>query len=174
MMFNESWLSELMALQKKAAEMAKNKNTTDEIQGLVRSVLGQWGISGFPWEQNFQSGAFPRKEPFEGKTDSPSPEDHYNIDISEQKKSVQIQIQIPGIEEPNDLQIKLAANTLHIAATIKAMGENEGSFDRKIQLPSEVTPTGASAVYQDNRLRVMLPKMPPEGENIPFDFYPSP
>ncbi len=174
MMFNESWLSDLMELQKKAAETAQNKNSADEIQSLVRSVLGQWGISGFPWEQNFQSGGFPRNEPFEGKTDSPSHENHYNIDISEQKESVQIQIQIPGIVDPHGLQMKLAANTLHIMATTKGIGENEGSFDRKIRLPSEVTPTGASAVYKDNCLTVILPKIPPEGENIPFDFYPPP
>ncbi len=174
MMFNESWLSELMEMQKKATEMAKNKNSADEIQGLVKSVLGQWGISGFPWEQSFQSGGFPRNEPFEEKTDSPSHENHYNIDISEQKESVQIQIQIPGIGDPHDLQIKLGANTLHIAAAIKGTGDNEGSFSRKIRLPSEVTLTGASAVYKDNCLTVILPKIPPEGENIPFDFYPSP
>ncbi len=170
MIFGESWLSDLLELQKKASEMAKDKDSFEEIQGLVKTVLNQWGISGFPWEQNFQStGGFQKSEPFEAKTDL-----HFNVDISEKKQSIEIRIPIPGIEDPNDLQIKLSANSIHITATMNRMTENGVSFDQKIRLPSEVTPTGASAVYKDNYLTIILPKIPPEGEIIPFDFYPSP
>lgn len=176
MIFDESWLSELIELQKKASEMAKGRNSADDIQGLVKTVLNQWGISGFPWEQNSQSqteSGSQKSGPFEAKNDAPYNENHYNIDIAEKKQTIEIKIQIPGILDPNDLQIKLSANTLKIAATPNRMTENEGSFSRKIRLPSEVTPIGALAEYKDNYLTVTLPKMPPEGEIIPFDYYPS-
>ncbi len=168
MTFDQSWLSDLMEIQKKVDEIVKNKNSSNEIQSLVRTVLGQWGIPDFPWEGNSQfTGGFQKNEPYEAQNDP-----HFNIDISEKKQSIEIKIKLPGIEDSNGIQIKLSGNTLNINATMNRIDENESSFTRKIRLPSEVTPTGASAVYKNNYLSITLAKIPPEGESIPLDFYP--
>ncbi|HBF37190.1 MAG TPA: hypothetical protein DDW50_07700 [Firmicutes bacterium] len=170
MKFDQAWLSDLLNLQKRASELAKNNNSTSEIQDLVKTILNQYGINDLPWYENSQSSSSGKaKENAESKAAS----QYFNIDISEKKQYVQIQILMPGIEEPNNLLIKLSGNALDISGKSSLITENSGSFSREIRLPAEVTSTGVSALYKDDYLTITLPKIPPEGEVIPFDFYPS-
>jgi HSP20 family molecular chaperone IbpA len=164
MIFDQTWLAELLELQKKTVELTKGKNSVDEIQDLVMSLLNKWGISDLPWNGDFKShDLFWAKDIFESKTDQ-----HFNIDISEKKQHIQVRALIPGIENQSAISIKLSGNTICINGKSSCIANNEGSFDRKIQLPAEVTSAGASASYQENHLTIILPKIPADGEVIPL------
>ena len=165
-MFDQNWLSELFELQKKVAGFSNNPASVDEIQDLVMNVLNKWGINHLP-----SDGDFRYKDWFSAKNDEKFKSERYmNIDISETKQNILVRVVIPGIEDQADLAVKLLGNTLQINGKSSSFDENEGTFNRKIRLPAEDTPSGASAVYRDNQLTVTLPKAAANGEIIPLDF----
>jgi HSP20 family protein len=170
MIFDQTWLAELLELQRKAAELSKNKTSVDEVQDLVMTVLQKWGINDLPWDGDFKS-----RDSFWNKGNAePKTERYPNIDISETKQYVYIRILIPGIEEQNDLTVRLVNNTLCISGKSSILSNNDGSFSRTIRIPAVVTATGAEATYRDNHLAISLPKMlPHDSEVIPLSFFPS-
>jgi HSP20 family molecular chaperone IbpA len=170
MMFDQTWLAELLDLQRKTAEFTQGKKSVDEVQDLVMTVLNKWGINDLPWDGDFKSrGSFSPKGNEESKT-----EGYMNINISETKQHVIIKILIPGIADPNDLTVKLVNNVIYISGKNSILGNEEGSFSRKIRLPALVTTVCAEAIYRDNHLTITLPKMLTQGDEvIPLSFFPS-
>ena len=165
MIFDQAWMSELIELQKKAAALVKGNNPTDDIQGLVMEVLNKWGINKLPWDGDIKSRM--------GTNDTPERKSgqSLNIDISETKNNVLVQAFIPGIEDQNNLSVKLRDDTLMIAGKCNNLNNDDGSFSRKIRLPAEVTAIGAEATYRDGNLTISLPKITSEdGEIIPLNF----
>lgn len=166
MIFDQNLLAELLELQRKAADLTKSKTSVDEVQDLVMTLLNKWGISDLPWVGDFKSRySFQTK----GNTESTNSR-HFNIDISEKKQHIQVQVLLPGIKDQSDLSIKLLGNTLYITENNSNRDDNDGPFNRKIRLPAEVTSAGATAIYRDNHLTITLPKIAADGEFIPLDF----
>lgn len=165
MNFDQSWMTELLELEKKATELVKGKNSADDVQGLVKEVLNKWGINNLPWGGDMESKIWAKSTP--EQQSGPN----LNIDISETKNKVLIQASIPGIEDKNDLFIKLRGEILIITGKCNHLNNDGGFFSRKIRLPAEVTTVGAEATYQDDNLTISLPKMATEdGEIIPLSF----
>lgn len=170
MIFDQTWLAELLELQKKAAELTKGKTSADEVQDLVMTVLNTWGINDLPWD-----GGFRFKDSFSPKGNVESKTGRYmNIDISETKQHVNVRILIPSIEDQNNLAVRLVNNALYISGKSSIFDNDDGSFNRKIRLPAVVTAAGAEAAYWDNHLTISLPKMLTQGgEVIPVNFSPT-
>jgi HSP20 family molecular chaperone IbpA len=167
MIFDQTWIADLLELQKKASELTKGKNPTEEVQGLVMDVLNNWGINDFPWNGDLES----KKSFWTNSNVEPKTKRNLNFDISETKDYIHIQASIPGIEDKNDLAIKLHGDTLYITGKSNIFDNDGGSFNRKIRLPAETTALGAEATYHDDTLTISLPKMTTEGgETIPLNF----
>ncbi len=166
MIFDQTWMTELLELQKKATELVKGKNSAEDVQNLVIEVLNQWGINNLPWDGgDLESKTWAKGTP-ERKTGP-----NFNIDISETKNNIVIRASIPGIENKNDLFIKLRGEILVIAGKCSHFNNDGGFFSRKVRLPAEVTTVGAEATYQNDNLTISLPKMTTEdGEIIPLNF----
>lgn len=166
MNFDQSWMTELLELEKKATELVKGKNSADDVQGLVKEVLNKWGINNLPWGGDMESKIWAKSTP--EQQSGPN----LNIDISETKNKVLIQASIPGIEDKNDLLIKLKGDTLVISGKSNPPNnDDDGTFSRKIRLPVEVTALGAEATYRNDNLTISLPKTASEdGEIIPLNF----
>lgn len=165
MIFDQSWMAELLELQKKAAELVKGKNSADNIQSLVMEVLKQWGINNLPWEGDSEAAM--------GGKGTPERESgaNFDIDISETKDNVLIRAAIPGIEDKNDLFIKLRGDILTITGKCNHFNQDSGFFGRKVRIPAEVTSLGAEAIYRNDNLTISLPKITTEdGELIPLSF----
>lgn len=157
MIFDQTWMAELLELQKKAAEIVKGKNFSADIQSLVTETLNKWGINGLSWDGDLESKMWNR--------------DSGDIDISETKNNVLIKAFIPGIGDKNELLIKLCGGILTISGECNQLNNDGGSFNRQIRLPMEVTASGAKANYRDGNLTILLPKKATEdGEIIPVNF----
>lgn len=166
MFFDQAWMTELLELQKKAADLARGKNTTAEVQSMVMEVLKKWGINNLPWDSDSETKM--------GVKDSPERKSgpNFNIDISETKNNVLIQAAIPDIKDKNDLSIKLWGDTLMITGKCTNLMNTGGSFCQKLRLPANVTVSGAEATYRNGNLTISLPKMTMEdGEIIPLNFF---
>lgn len=168
MIFDQTWMADLLELQKKSAQLAKGKNSVDEVQNLVMETLNKWGMNNLPWNNELESNQF-----FWSKnTAEPKTGQNWNVDISETKNSVFIEALIPGIEAKNDLTIKLQSNILYVSGKSNHLKADSNSFSREIRLPANVTTSGAEAIYQNDKLKVLLPKLTPEeGEFIPIHFF---
>jgi HSP20 family protein len=165
MIFDQSWMTELLELQKKTAELAKGKNSADNIQSLVMEVLNRWGINNLPWEGDSKATM--------GVNGAPERESgaNFDIDISETKNNVLIRASIPGIEDKTDLFIKLRGGILMITGKCNHLNQDDGFFSRKVRIPAEVTALGAEATYRNDNLTISLPKIAAEdGELIPVNF----
>jgi HSP20 family protein len=90
------------------------------------------------------------------------------VDIHETKKDVVVIMDIPGID-PKDVAISVLEDRLTIKGERKKEEEAKdtdcfrservcGSFQRILQLPSEVIGDKAKASYKDGVLRVIIPK----------------
>lgn len=168
MIFDQTWMAELLDLQRKAAELKQGKNPADGVQDLVMEVLNKWGITNLPWNENLES----MRNLWTKGTSEPQQGADWNIDISERKTDLLIKVLIPGIEDKRDLLVKLQGDILHIAGKSSYVDNDGGVFSRKIQLPVEVTALGAGASYQDDNLTISLPKRISEiGEVIPLNFF---
>lgn len=168
MNFDQSWMTDLFELQKKALELTKGKNPVDEVQNLVMETLNKWGINNLPWHGDTE----PAKTLWPKDTPEPSTGNNLNIDISENKTCVFVRALIPGIEDPNGLSVKLEGDLVVISGKSTSFTNDGGSFNRSVRLPAEVTATGAEASYRDESLTITLPKVKvDEGEIIPLNFY---
>jgi HSP20 family protein len=94
-------------------------------------------------------------------------------EIMETKKSVVVQIELPGVER-DDLDVIIEGNTLRVRGEKRADREHFaesyylrerafGSFERLVPLPSNVDPDAAKASYRSGVLTVELPKSAASG-----------
>ena len=89
-------------------------------------------------------------------------------DLSETDTEIEVNIDLPGIN-PDDLDIQLTGNTLHVRGERKEQSEEKGrtfhrvetrrgSFSRSLPLPCSVVEDGVAASYKDGVLTIKLPK----------------
>ncbi len=90
------------------------------------------------------------------------------VDVVETDKEVRISAELPGMSE-DDIELTVDDDTLIIRGEKRTESEHQegstyrmersyGSFRRVVQLPSEVKPDKAEAVYANGVLTVTLPK----------------
>lgn len=90
------------------------------------------------------------------------------IDVSENKKTVTVEANVPGVNE-EDIELEADEHSLLLSGTIERTHEDDGeqgyryereygSFRRSIPLPSEVDPQSAKASYKNGVLTVTLEK----------------
>jgi HSP20 family protein len=90
------------------------------------------------------------------------------VDIYEDEHSVQLKLEVPGIEE-KDLDVKVENNTLTITGERKFEKEEKeenfrrverryGSFTRSFTLPSTVSTEDINASYDNGVLKITLAK----------------
>ena len=90
------------------------------------------------------------------------------IDISEDKKNVIVEMQVPGIN-PDKIDIQVEDNHLHISGSRQDASETEdrtyyhkeikrGSFERVVALPCAVKAGEARADFKEGTLTIVLPK----------------
>ncbi|HBA56073.1 Hsp20/alpha crystallin family protein [Syntrophorhabdus aromaticivorans] len=90
------------------------------------------------------------------------------VDIHETKKDVVVVVDIPGLD-PKDVAISILEDRLTVKGERKKEEETKdadyyrservyGSFQRILQLPSEVVGDKAKASYKDGVLKVTIPK----------------
>ncbi|OPY68573.1 MAG: Spore protein SP21 [Syntrophorhabdus sp. PtaU1.Bin002] len=90
------------------------------------------------------------------------------VDIHETKKDVVVIMDVPGID-PKDVAISILEDRLTVKGERKKEEETKeadyyrservyGSFQRILQLPSEVVGDKAKASYKDGVLKVTIPK----------------
>lgn len=126
------------------------------------------------WESRFPSLREEMDKMFEdffGKTDFPSIEDGAwipPIDVQQTKKDVLVMMDIPAID-PKEISISIMEDRITIKGERKREEEEKeadyyrservyGSFQRIIQLPSEVVGDKAKASYKDGVLKVTIPR----------------
>lgn len=126
------------------------------------------------WESRFPSLREEMDKMFEdffGKTGFPSMTEGAwvpPLDVQENKKDVVVLMDIPAID-PKEVSISIMENRLTIKGERKQEEEVKdvdcyrseriyGSFQRIIQLPSEVLGDKAKASYKDGVLKITIPK----------------
>lgn len=93
-----------------------------------------------------------------------------SIDIYEQEDDIIAACDIPGIENPEDIEIALEHNVLTVSGTIHRKHEVPkermhcqerftGRFCRSVTLPSAVSPQEVSALYRNGVLEIRMPRM---------------
>lgn len=103
------------------------------------------------------------------------------LDAYETKNQIVIVVEIPGIDSPDLIQVKLKGNLLIIKGTIKRQYEVKekdlfqserfsGSFKREIYLPSAVNQHSISAHYVKGLLQVTLDKID-DVEEVSIDYH---
>jgi len=105
------------------------------------------------------------------------------IDIYETDDQVIATCDLPGIENKEDVQIKVENNMLHISGTVKRSNKVkeehvhrqeriEGSFERAVSLPCPVSSEGITATYKNGVLEVKMPKLKNDNnQSIDVEFY---
>jgi HSP20 family protein len=96
------------------------------------------------------------------------------IDIKDQKNSVVVKAELPGVKE-EDVTIEILDNTMTISGEKKEEKEEKdeekgyyykeshsGSFTRSFSLPSEVMADKAEADMKDGVLTITVPKIEPK------------
>jgi HSP20 family protein len=76
------------------------------------------------------------------------------VDIQEDDKTVQITTEVPGVSK-EDIDIEVTEDTLTIDT-------KDRKYYKEIQLPSEVDPDSAEAVYNNGVLDIVLKKAKPK------------
>ncbi len=126
------------------------------------------------WESRFPSLREEMDKMFEdffGKTNFPSIADGTWVpptDVQQTKKDVIVMMDIPAID-PKEISISIMEDRITIKGERKREAEVKevdyyrservyGSFQRIIQLPSEVVGDKAKASYKDGVLRITIPK----------------
>ncbi len=90
------------------------------------------------------------------------------MDVSQDENEIEVKAELPGCK-PEDIDINVHGTTLTISGEKKAEEEKKekgyyhiersyGSFQRQINLPSEVDPAKVKAAYDDGILTITLPK----------------
>jgi HSP20 family protein len=82
------------------------------------------------------------------------------VDIHETKKDIVVTMDVPAID-PKEVSITVVDDKLTVKGERKRETENErvcGSFQRTVQLPTEVVGDKAKATYKDGVLKVVVPK----------------
>lgn len=90
------------------------------------------------------------------------------IDVSETEKSLDVAVELPGVEE-DDIEVTLTDNILTIKGEKKSEVEDEGkdfhvversygSFQRSLKLPFEASADSVEASFQNGVLKVHLAK----------------
>ncbi len=90
------------------------------------------------------------------------------VDLSQDDDEITVKAVLPGLK-PEDVQISITADVLTIKGEFKDEGEDKnrnylirerrfGSFERMIQLPTEVQTEKAHADFADGILTIRLPK----------------
>ena len=103
------------------------------------------------------------------------------LDAYETEHQIVVVVEVPGINRPDLIQVKLKGNRLVIQGTIqrnysveeKDLFQSErfsGSFKREIALPSAVDPHSISAQYVKGLLQVTLDKVE-EAEEVSIDYF---
>ena len=94
-----------------------------------------------------------------------------HMDVHETEKEVQIQAELPGVNE-NDIEVSLNEDVLTLRAEKKQERKEErggvhlsersyGTFQRSLRLPFSVNPDQVQAQFENGVLRVTLPKTEP-------------
>lgn len=94
------------------------------------------------------------------------------IDISEDKNSIRVTAEIPGVKKEN-IKITLQDNILTIEGEKKKESEQKeknffrsermfGSFKRSFTLPEEVDSDSIEAKFEDGMLRIQMKKLTPK------------
>jgi HSP20 family protein len=94
------------------------------------------------------------------------------LDLSETEQNLIIRAEIPGID-PEDLDISVTEDQLHIKGVMKQESVREGdtyhrverrygSFSRDVQLPCRVMKEDVEATYREGILTIVMPKCTPE------------
>jgi HSP20 family protein len=94
------------------------------------------------------------------------------MDLSVKGENLVIRAEIPGID-PEDLDISVTEDRLHIKGLVKQESVNEdenfhrverkyGTFARDIRLPCRVMKEEVEATYKEGILTIVLPKCRPE------------
>lgn len=99
------------------------------------------------------------------------------IDISEDKKSIYVDVEIPGVKK-DDLKISLQDNILTISGEKKSENKSEdneknyfrtersyGTFTRSFTLPSEINPDSVDARFEDGVLKIKVDRENPKPVN---------
>ena len=95
-----------------------------------------------------------------------------HMDVHETDKEVQIQAELPGVNE-NDIEVSLNEDVLTLRADKKQDRKEErggvhlsersyGTFRRSLRLPFPVNPDQVQAQFENGVLRVTLPKTQPQ------------
>ncbi len=97
---------------------------------------------------------------------------HPRIDINEDKQSINVTAEIPGVKKEN-IKITLQDNILTIEGEKKKESEEKeinfyrserifGSFKRSFTLPEEVDSENVEAKFEDGTLKIQLKKTAPK------------
>lgn len=103
-----------------------------------------------------------------------------NMEVTEEKKSYQISVELPGVDE-KDISLTLQDHMLTIAGEKKSEREEEkkdyhlserryGSFRRSFRVPDDVDEDKIAASFDKGVMAIVLPKVAsarPKGRQIP-------
>jgi HSP20 family protein len=92
------------------------------------------------------------------------------IDLRETDDALVAEVEIPGMNQ-KDISVQVVGNMLNIRGERKHEAEHKtknyhrhemscGTFERQIDLPSEIDPDKVEATYTNGILQVTLPKVP--------------
>lgn len=95
-------------------------------------------------------------------------EAYFPVDMYETKDEVVVKASLPGVK-PEDIDISVTGQVLTLKGEVKEEHEEKaqnyyrrerrtGSFVRQLQLPTDVEPDRAEAVFENGVLRLTLPK----------------
>jgi HSP20 family protein len=95
----------------------------------------------------------------------------FTMDLSETEDTLTIKAKLPGLQ-PEDIQVSVTEDTLTFKGEVSEKTTDEGqnyqriqkslrSFSRSITLPCRVMTDEVTATYEENTLKIVLPKCKP-------------
>ncbi|MGE5403369.1 MAG: Hsp20/alpha crystallin family protein [Candidatus Saccharibacteria bacterium] len=162
-MSGERWIEEMVEMQTRITELAQSRpNITLEV---LMHLVKMWGQRMGDMRldiANIVTGVWNLMQ--KQRSDQPAtalPPSHEPLfDITETDNEIGISTFMPGILDKNDLAVKIDGDELHVAgkSAIIPGGSGPGQYLRSVRLPGAVAPHGATAIYDNGRLNLLLKK----------------
>ncbi len=149
--------------------MARRDNPFNNIERIFEQMSRQFEDAAKTWDEDFFGFDIQGSQ-------------RISIDLADRDSAFVVTADVPGFDK-DDIEVRLADNTLHIQADREESDETEEgtylrrerrrrSMSRSVRLPEPVEDEGVSATYQNGVLTITLPKVEPttdEGRSIDID-----
>lgn len=149
--------------------MSRRDDPFDDLQRVFERMTRQFEDAAKTWDEDFFGFDIQGSQ-------------RISIDLADRDSEFVVTADVPGFHQ-DDIEVRLADNTLHIEAEHEESEEAEEgtylrrerrrrSMSRSVRLPEPVEDDEVSATYQNGVLTITLPKVEPtrdEGRSIDID-----